>query len=155
MKNIFISIITIFYIFSTFSFVNAYTESPFEKVLDLGFWPETLEINFEKVKDFSIKNSQYSNSLNNFKSMDSILRNVFIENYRSGKYDKNIMNGIITNYNLFIYHINKYFEYIALKENNIDLTELDYMITNNFKLARNYIIKLKYILDLAEKRSWK
>lgn len=152
MKKLFALIIITLSIFSNFSFVNA-RESLLEETLDINYWPENFEINLPKVWNFSFKNTNNKNSLKNFKAIDSSLREVFMINYRNWKYSYNATNGIVDNYTLFVYHTNKYFYYLSVKEKNWNFKEVNTAILKNYRLSRSYLKKVKYIINLENEKN--
>lgn len=150
MKKIFCTIIFTFCIFSTLNFANA-QEWALDKVLDLPYWVEEFEIKLPQVKNHFFINKSNSNSLKNFKNIDSNLRNIFIEKYRNWEFDYKTTNWIIQNYSLFVYHTNKYFEYLSTKERNPKFKEVNTAISRNYNLSRSYLKKVKYIIEENKK----
>jgi len=65
--------------------------------------------------------------------------------YRNEDIDYNKMNWIISNYNKFIYHINKYFYYEYLSEIS-NYSEISIASDRNFEFARWYFQKTKNII---------
>lgn len=151
MKKIFIKIIISFSIFSIFSYVNA-SEWLLEETLDINYWPENFEIDLPKIWNHYLKNKKNATSLKNFRAIDKVLREAFMEKYRNWDFDYNATNGIVDNYRLFIFHTNKYFYYLSVKEENPKSREADTAILKNYKNARAYIKKVKYIVWLEEKK---
>ena len=145
MKKLLTLIIITLSFFSIFNFANAKnstkkTEWSLEKLLDTDYWPEEFELYLKNTKNRAIFRA--------FIDIDNTLRNEFMKKYRNGSIDYNATNGIIDNYSLFVYHTNKYFYYLSVKEANSKYSEVDEAIAENYRLSRAYIKQVKYILSL-------
>lgn len=149
MKKLLVLIITSLGIFSIFSYANA-REGSLERALDLEYGPEAFELALPEIWNYYLKNTKNKNALKTFKTDDSILKEAFMRDYRDGKFDYTKTNAIIENYNLFVYHTNKYFEYLSLKEKDPTNSEADTAILRNYKSSRAYIKKLKHLISLDE-----
>lgn len=149
MKKLLLSIITILGIFSIFSYANA-REGSLERALDLEYGPEAFELALPEIWNYYLKNTKNKNALKTFKMADSILKEAFMREYRDGKFDYTKTNAIIENYNLFVYHTNKYFEFLSLKEKDPTNSEADTAVLSNYKSSRAYMKKLKYMITLNE-----
>ena len=82
----------------------------------------------------------------NFRTADQLLKDEIIRLYRSWEIDYYKMNWIIQNYNLFVYHTNKMFNYISIKEVRSDFKELDTAILKNYELSRSYYSRAKLLI---------
>ena len=145
MKKLLALIIITLSFFSIFNFANAKnstkkTEWSLEKLLDLDYWPEEFELYLPKISNIYLRNTRNRAIFRAFRDIDNTLRNEFI--------DYNATNGIIDNYSLFVYHTNKYFYYLSVKEANSKYSEVDEAIAENYRLSRAYIKQVKYILSL-------
>lgn len=146
MKKILALIIVGLSIFSNFYLANA-NEWLLEKELDLVYWVEEMKLKIKKVPSIYLKNQENKRKYNLFKKSDSLIREAIISDYKNWKTDYNSTNWIIDNYNLFVYHMGKYFYYTSVKENNPKYSETDYAILKNFSLARSYMKEIKNILE--------
>lgn len=151
MKKLLAVIIITFSFFSTFNFTNA-SNDLLDETLDLTYGPENFESNLPKVWNYYFKNKNNASTFKKFKAIDFSLRELIMENYRNKKYDFNAINGIVDNYTLFIFHTNKYFEYLAIREKNPKFSEVNTAILKNYKLSRSYLKKVKYIISLTNKK---
>ena len=149
MKKLLVLIITILGIFSIFSYVNA-REGSLERALDLEYGPEAFELALPEIWNYYLKNTKNKNALKTFKMADSILKEAFMREYRDGQLDYTKTNAISENYNLFVYHTNKYFEFLSLKEKDPTNSEADTAVLSNYKSSRAYMKKLKYMITLDE-----
>ena len=153
MKKLLTLIIITLSFFSIFNFANAKnstkkTEWSLEKLLDLDYWPEEFELYLPKISNIYLRNARNRAIFRAFRDIDNTLRNEFMKKYRNGSIDYNATNGIIDNYSLFVYHTNKYFYYLSVKEANSKYSEVDEAIAENYRLSRAYIKQVKYILSL-------
>lgn len=143
MRKIF-SIIISFIVFSTFSFANA-SEWLLEQNLDLNYWPESFELRLTTVWNYNFKNKNNQNTFTNFQYLNNALRENLIKANQEWKFSSNKINWLVREYNLFVYHTNKLFEYISIKEKNPKYSDADTAISKNYKSARSYFEKLKNI----------
>ena len=143
MRKIF-SIIISFIVFSTFSFANA-SEWLLEQNLDLNYWPESFELRLTTVWNYNFKNKNNQNTFTNFQYLNNALRENLIKANQEWKFSSNKINWLVREYNLFVYHTNKLFEYISMKEKKPKYSDADTAISKNYKSARSYFEKLKNI----------
>lgn len=143
MRKIF-SIIISFIVFSTFSFANA-SEWLLEQNLDLNYWPESFELRLTTVWNYNFKNKNNQNTFTNFQYLNNALRENLIKANQEWKFSSNKINWLVREYNLFVYHTNKFFEYISIKEKKPKYSDADTAISKNYKSARSYFEKLKNI----------
>ncbi|MDR3150105.1 MAG: hypothetical protein LBU14_00225 [Candidatus Peribacteria bacterium] len=92
---------------------------------------------------FYDENSQ--NLYNTFRAADNTLKEQIWILYKAGQFDYYTMNGIMNEYNLFLYHTNKMFYYLSLKAQFSD-KQLDNAILNNYELSRSYYERVEYLL---------
>jgi len=149
MKKLVYIIITIITFFSIYNQSNANyywnenIEWYLEKILDLSYWIEEYNFQINEIDNviFSDKNSQIL--YNNFRNAERLLKNEFLRKYRNWEIEYYTMNWIIQNFNLFVYHSNKMFYYISIKETRNDFKELDTAIFKNYQNSRSYLWKTK------------
>lgn len=143
MRKIF-SIIISFIVFSIFSFTNA-SEWLLEQNLDLNYWPESFELRLATVWNYKFNNKNNQNTFKNFQYLNNALRENLIKANQEWKFSSNKINWLVREYNLFVYHTNKLFEYIYMKEKKPKYSDADTAISKNYKSARSYFEKLKNI----------
>ena len=145
---------SILFIFCFFSIVNNsiawYSDEKniewyMEKILDLNYGIEQYKFDVNEINYiyFYDKNSQ--NLYNSFRSTEQILKEEFLKKYRDNKIDYYTMNAIINNFNLFVYHSNKMFEYLSIKESR-NYKELNTAILKNYEKSRSYFYKTKNLI---------
>ncbi|MFK7780072.1 MAG: hypothetical protein QM490_02895 [Candidatus Gracilibacteria bacterium] len=144
MRKIITYIIAFIIFFSSLSITFA-EEGYIEKLLDLNFGVEEYNLNLSSIDYIHFNNPQYNHIYNELKTIDSILREEFMKKYRSGEYEYYQTNGIITNYNNFVYYINRFFFYLKIKEGN-SFIELDTAIIRNYRNMRSSYTKVKNIV---------
>ena len=139
MKKIILSIIVVTIFFSSLSNTFA-SEWYIERLFDMNYWVEKATLDLSELDYIQFNNSKYKNMYYEFKTADGILRKEFIKKYRNSEYSYYQINWIITNYNNFIYHINKFFYYLKLNERGYNSKELDNAIINSYtNMRRSYI----------------
>ena len=143
MRKIF-SIIISFIVFSIFSFTNA-SEWLLEQNLDLNYWPESFELSLSTIWNYKFNNKNNQNTFKNFQYLNNALRENLIKANQEWKFSSNKINWLVREYNLFVYHTNKLFEYISMKEKKPKYSDADTAISKNYKSARSYFEKLKNI----------
>ena len=146
MKKLLLPIISIFIFFSIVN--NSLAEDTYlEEVLDLHYWIEDYSLNLSSIDYVHFYEYDSRQMYNTYKSTDEILKELIIEAYRDWDIDYYSMNWIITNYNLFIYHTNKFMNYLSIKELNPEYKDIDSAVLSNYRLSRNYYNKVKELLN--------
>lgn len=153
MKKIFLSIITIFFVFSTVSSVHAGGNGVLEDLLDLNFWPMEYELSLGNLDTYNFKNYSLKKTYSSLVWYDRLIRNEIVNEYEAGTYSTATANGIVKNYKSFIYYTNKMFYFLYLVERNPSLKD-DFEIQNgilrNYKLAASYYKKTKNLIQDKE-----
>lgn len=143
-KIINIIIITIFF-FSSFKYTFA-QEWYMEKLLDLNYWVEEHKIEITKLESIYFNNPEFSIAYDELRGMDRVLKDEFLKKYRNWEYTYYQINWIITSYNKFIYHANKFFNLLKIEEQNPDYEEIDKAILNSYTNMRSSFRKVKNIV---------
>jgi len=147
MKKLVFIILPIFLFFSISNITSAENKEWYlEKLLDLNYWIEDYKFNINDLNYVSFYNSQSQKMYDNFRTADKMLKDELLKKYRSWEIDYYKMNWIVTNYNLFVYHTNKMFNYLSIKEVRSDFKELDSAILKNYELARTYYSRSKLLI---------
>jgi|SaaInlStandDraft_3_1057020.scaffolds.fasta_scaffold00576_10 hypothetical protein len=145
MKKIILAIISLSFIFSSLSNTFA-SEWYIENLLDLNYWVEEYTLNLNELDYIHFSNEKYNIMYRNLKDVNTGLKSGFMEQYRNWEYEYYQMNWIVTNYNNFIYHTNKYFLYLRIKELNNNFWEVDYAIINSYRNMRSSYTNMKNIV---------
>ena len=146
MKNLIYIILSIFLFFSISNITSADKEWYIEKLLDLNYWIEEYKIQINDLEYVYFYDAKSQKMYDNFRTADQLLKDEIIRLYRSWEIDYYKMNWIIQNYNLFVYHTNKMFNYISIKEVRSDFKELDTAILKNYELSRSYYSRAKLLI---------
>ncbi|NVP17610.1 hypothetical protein HUU51_02730 [Candidatus Gracilibacteria bacterium] len=152
MKKLVYLIIAIFTFFSINNYSNANyygnenIEGYLEQILDLSYGIEEYKFEINEIRNIYFINNNSQNLYNNFRSAERLLKNEFLRKYKNNEIDYYTMNGIVDNFNLFVYHSNKMFEYLSVKEKNNSFKELDNAIFKNYQNSRSYLGKTKNLL---------
>lgn len=144
MRKITAIILSFFIFFSIAN--NTYANNlSIEKVLDLNYHLEDKKLNLKTINRYQFNSYSKTKMLNDFIYLDWLLRWEVTRLYRNDKLSYNKMNWVVTSYNRFIYHINRYFYYEYLGERS-NYKELLTASNRNFELARWYFQKTKNII---------
>jgi len=146
MKNLIYIILSIFIFFSISNITSADKEWYIEKLLDLNYWIEEYKIQINDLEYVYFYDTKSQKMYDNFRTADQLLKDEIIRLYRSWEIDYYKMNWIIQNYNLFVYHTNKMFNYISIKEVRSDFKELDTAILKNYENSRSYYSRAKLLI---------
>jgi hypothetical protein len=135
-------IITLTIIFSSLS--NTFAEEGYiENLFDLNYWVEELDLNLHEIKYIHFNNEKYNRIYREIKTVDSLLKNGFMKNYREWIYDYYQMNWIVSSYNKFIYNTNLFLYFIKIKEENNQYSEVNSAIKNSYRNMNIYYSKVK------------
>ena len=121
MKKIITIIITLTIFFSTINISFAertYNEWYIEQLLDLNIWIEEYDLTLAHITQIYFSDVNTQNLFEEFKRTSYLLNEEIIKSYREWKFDYYQVNWIISNQKKFIYHINRLFYYISIKEQN-------------------------------------
>jgi len=142
MNKIIKFIITLTIIFSSQS--NTFAEEGYiENLFDLNYWVEELDLDLHDIKYIYFNNEKYNRIYREIKTVDSLLKDGFMKNYRNWEYDYYQMNWIVNNYNKFIYNTNQFFFFIKLKEQNSNYSEVNSAIMSSYRNMKIYYSKVK------------
>ncbi len=147
MKKLVYIILSIFLFFSIVSISSAENKEWYiEKLLDLSYWIEDYKFQINDINYVYFYDSKSQKMYDNFRTAEQILKDELMKMYREWNIDYYKMNWIITNYNLFVYHTNKLFSYLSIKEVRPDFKELDSAIIKNYELSRSYYTRTKLLI---------
>jgi len=145
MKKLLLPILSIFIFFSIAN-TSVAKEWYIEQLLDLNYWVEEYELRLSKIEYVYFYNENTNQMYDGYKIADRLLKDEMMNMYRNWEIDYYTMNWIVENYNLFIYHTNKLFNYVSVKEIRSDSKEVDSAILKNYELSRSYYKRVKHLL---------
>lgn len=139
-------IIGIIVLFSFFSIANAadQTEGLLERLLDINYGPEHYEIELSSLDMIYFSDQNTNRQFQEINQVNETLKDQLMLQYRAWNLDHNRMSAIVSVHQKFIYHLNKFFYFLSLKEKGYNYKELDTSILKNYKLVRVYYKKIKY-----------
>ena len=70
-----------------------------------------------------------------------------IKKYRTWKIDYYAIKWIITNQKKFVYHTNRLFHYLSIKEQHPEYIDTDNFILKNYSNARIYYRKVRQLIN--------
>lgn len=144
MWKIFLFIISILSFFSISTTTKA-NDWYLEELLNINYWVEEFKLKLENLDDIYFNDAKTREIYENFKKVDLVLKNEFINKYKAWDFDYNKTNSLINNYNYFIFHSNKFFYYTKLRESRID-KEVNDAILSNYTYLRTYYKRVKFII---------
>lgn len=149
MKKIIVFIITFTIFFSTIN--NSFAENTFsewyiEKLLDLNVWIEEYDLNLARIDQIYFRNYETQNLFEEYKNTSLLLNDEIIKKYREGKFWYYQINWIISNQKKFIYHINKLFYNLSIKEIYPSDIQIDDYILNHYNIARTYYKRIQALV---------
>lgn len=131
-----------------FSIVNnTQAEDYIEYSFNLDIWSEIYEINKAKIDFYKFNDYRLTKLYKQIKIADNYLKDGVIKKYKFWEYTYYQTQGIIKNYNNFIYYVNQFFYYSKQKELNPSYKWYDYHIGNSYNKLRNYYIKVKTLTN--------
>lgn len=142
MKKLIYMTITIFSFFSIAS-VSA-NDGYMDKILDLTYWVEEFKLRMNEINYIYFHDFNSQATYDNFRVADDMLKEEFISLYRNWNIDYYTMNGIINDYNLFVYHTNKMFLYTKMAETSNN-NQLKNIILEHYTLTRSYFNRVRYL----------
>jgi len=145
MKKIITTIITLSIFFSTNN-ISFAKEWYIEQILDLNVWIEEYDLALEHIDYIFFRDPNTQALFNEYKNSVALINQEIIRKYANKEFEYYQINWIISNQKQFIYHINKLFYYISIKEEGNNYIETNDLILENYSKARTYYIRLKYLI---------
>jgi thioredoxin-related protein len=143
-----ITIILIISSFFSIASTNAYKS--FDDILKLDTGIEKYKFELPKIDTVSFRNTDSRQMYNDFVDTDNNFRSTIFSLYNNGTYDYYTMNGIVTEYTLFIHNTNKVFYYMKMKETS-NYRELDSIILKHYEAVKLNYERVKYLLTPKKK----
>jgi hypothetical protein len=104
-------------------------------------------MNLSKIEDIYFVDSDNQEVFDSFKNTSEILRDEILRKYENDEFEYYTMQGIVSNYNSFVYYTNKLFYYLSIREQNSSLdAETENGVSKNYSKSRNYFKRLKYLI---------
>ncbi len=133
MKKISLCIITFLFCIST---TNSSQALSLDELLQIPTGPEVFDIQRATLDNHRFASSTLETVYNNYRTLDNILRTEIIRKYEAGDFENTQMQGIVRNYKNFVFHTNKLFAYLALKDNGIRGKSIDTAILRSYQNIR-------------------
>ena len=141
-------IITIISFSSASSTFGMETEGFIERTLQLRTWVEWFNIERAQIDDFNFISPTINSVYTEFKRADRILRDEIMKQYAEWNLEYYQINWMIKNHGKFVYHTNKLFMYLSMKEKwQISWKEADNAIANSYIQLRSYYARLKALYN--------
>ncbi len=145
MKKI-ISFIIVSILYFSSSSTSFAKDGYIEEILNLNYEVEKLTLDLAEIDTIYFKNPKYNKLRNNMIRVNDTLKKGILEKYKSWELKYYQTNWIINNYNDFIYHLNKLFYFLKLKEQNCNFSELDWAIINSHLSMRSSFRKIQNLM---------
>lgn len=141
-------IITLISFSSVTSAFDIQNEGFIERTLQLRTWVEWYNIELAQIDDFQFISPVVADVYSEFKMADRILRDEIMKQYAAGDLEYYQVNGMIENHSKFIYHTNKLFYYVSMKEKwQASGKELDNAIINSYIKLKSYYARLQVLYN--------
>lgn len=130
----------------SFSIANTTSAQSIDQILQIQTGVEAFDISQVKLDSHTFKTASIQSTYDTFVSTNTILRSELINKYRNGDFEYYQMQGIIKNYSGFIYHTNKLFTYLSIKDSGIKTKEVDTAILRSYQNVRIYYNRMKSLV---------
>ena len=117
-----------------------------EDILNTKSELEKISFEFYNLKNPNIKSNTIQNRYYKLSNIDKIIKKQVIKKYKNNGFGYYQMQGIVKNYNYFIYYSNKYFSSVKSREIYWSNKEVEGNIYKNFDMMKSYYKKFKYII---------
>lgn len=124
-----------------------YSEWYIEKLLDLRVWIEEYDLTLWWIEQMYFSDSNTQALFNEYKNTILLLNKEIISKYINNEFSYSQINWIISNQKMFVYHINKLFYNISLKDYYPNDKSLDDAILEHYSKARTYYKRLQYLVN--------
>lgn len=146
MKKLTLLIIFLTIFFANIKYSNASSYWYIGELLDLKVWIEEYDLTLGWIENMYFSNYNTQLLFNEYQDKVLLLNQVIIEKYRNEEFSYYQVNWIITTQKNFVYHINKLFYNIQLKDYYPNERNLDDVILNHYSLAKTYYERLQYLV---------
>lgn len=141
MKKYIISIILIAFNFSSASALSI------EDALNTETWVETFKLQSINLNAYNFRSASLAKTYNDLYKIDNVLKPAIIKLFKDGKLEDFEVNGLINDYENFVFYINEMFFYIDLIDKGNNDEEFYYEIKDNYTLAIDSYEKMKKTLS--------
>lgn len=145
MTKIISTIIFIFIIFSSISSTNANNRWEIDKILNIKFWVEQIELKLSQLPIKKFNNNKLQKKYDYFRKVNIILNKKIYKKYKSWELDYYTTKWIITNHENLIYHTSKLFQYLEIKIKNPRYIDFDDKIINSYYQMRNSYNRINFL----------
>ncbi len=148
-KLILASIILAVSFFSISNHVFAFdlkNEGEIEKLLDLNVGPDEYDLELAHIDSMTFMNPAVTKMYNEYKILNSQLKRGIMAEYRKWNIEYYQLQGMITAQKNFVYHTNKVFFHIWMKEQFPDYAEADEYVLKNYRAARSNFVTVKNLM---------
>ena len=145
MTKIISTIIFIFMIFSSVLSTNASNRWEIDKILNIRFWVEQIELKLSQLPKKKFKNKILQKKYDYFRKVNTILNQKIYKKYKSWELDYYTTKWIITNHENLIYHTSKLFQYLEIKIKNPRYIDFNDKIINSYYQMRNSYNRINFL----------
>lgn len=135
-------IVSIILIALNFSSANAMS---IEDVLNTDTGVETFKIQAINLNEYNFRSASLAKTYNNLKVLDGALKPQIIKLLEEGKLEHYEVNGLIDEYENFVYYVNEMFFYIDLIDKGNNDEEFYFSIKENYSLVVDSYNKIQNI----------
>ncbi len=117
-----------------------------EQVLDIQYGPEVFEIEMSQFPKYSFKDAWIQSTYNTYVSDMDLLKGAIIQKYSQDEFTTYQMSWISTSFSSFVYHTNRMFALIKLKEGWNTDKEILKSIKRHYEQSRTSYNQLKNLV---------
>ena len=125
---------------------SVFGEGYIDSLLQIDTGIEVFDIELANMDVYTFKTPSIQNVYNDFVEVNEVLRGEIIRKYSTGEFGFYQMQGIIKSYKNFIYHNNKFFQYLSIKDSGVSGKEIDRAILSSYKNTRIHFTRMKSII---------
>lgn len=118
-----------------------------EQLLELKVGPEAYELELADLDTYHFRDLQVQQIYSEVVKTNSLIKKQIIQKYANDELDYYATQWIVTNYRYFIYHTNRFFEYLKVKETTPWVTETDDAILTHYRKMRTHYNRVKYLVS--------
>ncbi len=130
-----------------FSIGNTTFAQSIDDLLELDSGLEAFSIETQKLDTYSFRSPQIESVYQRFIVINRILKDELMRKYRNGDFDYYQMQWIIKNHKDFVFHTNKLFYYLSLKDNGMQSKPIDTAIMRSYQGTKTSYNRMKYIIS--------
>jgi len=140
-------IATIIVLLASFSIWNkAFALKSIDSLLEIETGVEGFELSLPRLESHSFRTEAIINVYEEFRSTNELLRGEIMNKYRNREFSYYQMQGIVKSYSQFVYHTNKLFWYLSIKDTGFREKTIDTAILRSYQNVRIHYNRMKHLI---------